>query len=396
MVYVIYRILSNGLFMSVSVENRDFLYNQVQNWLLDQIRLGRLKPGSRLPGERSLAKELKISRSTARLALQKLEAAGTIERIPSKGAFLTAGQRQQKLRLVLIFSESEISLKELAYSNWASTSEIQRGALSACETNNATLTFQYAGSETLDDSILPHLTHEYDGALFIGDILSRLRERLVQLQFPCFTLTGTGYYRIDYDHDAIRRAAAQHLYDCGCRQVYLLTIDKMHSSSRQKINALRNFFDMPEKNIIDINQDEERSYKILKQTLAADASLLPDAFFCGTQVGAFALLRLAQERGWRVPKDFMIMGYANNMDIRPTNPPLTHVKIPYWEIGRTGAELFIQSIINGTPLPDKKLIAAELIIGKTTKKRSMPMKINNVSLAEPQPSTLNLELEAVV
>ncbi|MCF6175510.1 MAG: LacI family transcriptional regulator [Victivallaceae bacterium] len=354
--------------MAVSVENRDFLYLQVQDWLLGQIRLGKLKPGSRLPGERSLAEMLKISRSTARLALQKLEKSGTIERIPSKGAFISTKSQQRKLRLAFLFSEAEISLKELAYSNWASSSEIQRGALSGCGTNNATLTFQYVADDVWAGDILQNLTKEYDGALFIGEPLRKLRQELLNLQFPCFTLSGEEHCTINYDRNAICYEVAEYLYNRGCRQVYMIAGDIGSSTSTTKINALRRLFELPDDNIIEVSLDEENSYNILKKALPADVNLLPDAFFCGTQVGSFALLRLAQERGWRVPEDFMIMGYANNMAIRPTTPTLTHVKIPYFEIGRAGAELFIQSIIKGTPLPDKELISAELIIGKTTQR----------------------------
>ena len=373
--------------MPVSVENRDFLYRQVQDWLLDQIRLGKLKPGGPLPGERSLAEKLKISRSTARLALQKLEKSGTIERIPSKGAFLSTNHQPRKLRLAFIFSEAEVSLKELEYSNWASSSEIQRGALSGCGGNNATLTFEYVAGDSQTGDIAQKITQEYDGALFIGYALRQFKKELCDLQFPCFTLTGDSHYVIDYDRDAICDEVAKYLYKCGCRQIYMLAANIDNPSSVQKINALRKLFKLPDEDIIEINLSEESSYNILKQTLPTDVNLLPDAFFCGTQVGSFALLRLAQERGWRVPEDFLIMGYANNMDIRPTIPTLTHVKIPYFEIGRTGAELLIQSISKGTPLPKEKFIAAELIIGKTTSRRPM----ENIKITEPQPSTLNME-----
>jgi DNA-binding LacI/PurR family transcriptional regulator len=352
--------------MNVSVDNRDFLYRQVQNWLVEQIRLGKLKPGSRLPGERSLAEKLKISRATARLALQELEKAGTIDRIPSKGAFISTKKKQRKLRLALLYPEAEISLNNLNYANWAASSEIQRGALSACGKNNTTLTFQHVPINSDTDEFVKNLIMEYDGALFIGYQLKKLKQSLREQQFPCFTLSEEDQYKIIYDRDEICEIAAKHLYTCGCRNIHAITGNLNGPSFVQKINKFREIFDLPENNVIEISMDEENCYNELKRLIPEDSARLPDAFFCTTQIIPFALLRLAQERNWRVPEDFMIMGYGNNMEIRPTNPTLTHVKIPYFETGRIGTEIMIQNILGGTPLPEEKLISAELIIGKTT------------------------------
>jgi GntR family transcriptional regulator len=53
--------------------------------LLDQIRAGALEPGTRLGGERDLARSLGVSRSTVRQALASLERAGVVRRIPGRG-----------------------------------------------------------------------------------------------------------------------------------------------------------------------------------------------------------------------------------------------------------------------------------------------------------------------
>jgi DNA-binding LacI/PurR family transcriptional regulator len=66
----------------------------------------------------------------------------------------------------------------------------------------------------------------------------------------------------------------------------------------------------------------------------------------------------------------MILGYANNMDIRPTEPTLTYIKVPYFEMGRTGTEILIRSIVNCTPTPEREYVSAELIIGNTTRKKN--------------------------
>ncbi len=357
--------------MNVSADNQDFLYQQVQNWLKQQIKLGKLKPGSRLPGERSLAEQLKISRTTTRLALQKLEAAGTINRIPSKGAFISTKANQRKLRLALLYPETDISLKNLHYANWTASSEMQRGALSACSANNATLTFQHVPESNSSTDLAKSIIKEYDGAIFIGHQLDELKKKLANFDFQFFNIGDFTCNSVEYDRQEICEIAAKYLYNCGCRQVFLPSAHTSDNAFNDKLEIFKRFFDIQPSNIINCDVTEDGSLERLRAAFPTDdKSALPDVFFCTTTVIPFALLRLAKERNWNVPNDFMIMGYANNMDIRPTEPTLTYIKVPYFEMGRTGTEILIRSIVNCIPTPEREYVSAELIIGNTTRKKN--------------------------
>jgi len=64
------------------------LYVQLLNQLRHFILSGEWTPGSRLPSEAKLQRQLKISRSTIRQALNNAEVQGLIERVPGKGIFV--------------------------------------------------------------------------------------------------------------------------------------------------------------------------------------------------------------------------------------------------------------------------------------------------------------------
>jgi len=66
----------------------DFLLAQVARDLEQQIALGRLLPGDRLPSERELAKQLGLSRNTVTAAYRVLEERGAIRRVSHRGAFV--------------------------------------------------------------------------------------------------------------------------------------------------------------------------------------------------------------------------------------------------------------------------------------------------------------------
>lgn len=55
------------------------LYERVAGEIADQIRSGALRPGDRLPSERTMAQQLEVGRSTVREAIASLQLAGLVE-----------------------------------------------------------------------------------------------------------------------------------------------------------------------------------------------------------------------------------------------------------------------------------------------------------------------------
>jgi GntR family transcriptional repressor for pyruvate dehydrogenase complex len=60
----------------------------VLQWVLDMVRQNRYGPGDRLPGERLLAEQLKVSRTSVRDAFGRLETMGVLEQRPGLGTFI--------------------------------------------------------------------------------------------------------------------------------------------------------------------------------------------------------------------------------------------------------------------------------------------------------------------
>jgi len=67
---------------------RSRLSHQIVLQLTEMIREGRLRPGDRLPGERELADQLTVSRSSLREALRAMECAGLIVSHNGSGVFV--------------------------------------------------------------------------------------------------------------------------------------------------------------------------------------------------------------------------------------------------------------------------------------------------------------------
>jgi|SRR5690606_28327814 DNA-binding FadR family transcriptional regulator len=92
-----------------------FLY-QFSDWIISDIDMGKLKaieealeemlsnlsPGTRLPPERTLSRELGISRGTLRQALERLEAKGKLWRHVGQGTFVGARPAGSDARLSVV------------------------------------------------------------------------------------------------------------------------------------------------------------------------------------------------------------------------------------------------------------------------------------------------------
>ena len=76
--------------MSQPAANTRKLYQQIAADLIEAIQRGQYEPGQRLPSERDLAEEFKVSRPTIREAMLALEIHGLVEPRHGSGIYVTA------------------------------------------------------------------------------------------------------------------------------------------------------------------------------------------------------------------------------------------------------------------------------------------------------------------
>jgi GntR family transcriptional regulator len=81
------------------------LYLQVYGAITESIRSGRLRPGDRLPTERSFCEQLGVSRATVRRALRRLIEEGVVESTVGRGAFVSGGPLAEPPNALMSFTE---------------------------------------------------------------------------------------------------------------------------------------------------------------------------------------------------------------------------------------------------------------------------------------------------
>lgn len=85
------------------------LYQQIKEYLLEEIDVGRLEIGDRVPSERDLAERFRISRMTVRHALTELSYEGFLSRQQGRGSFVARPKIPQRLTGLTSFTEDMLS-----------------------------------------------------------------------------------------------------------------------------------------------------------------------------------------------------------------------------------------------------------------------------------------------
>lgn len=97
----------------------------------------------------------------------------------------------------------------------------------------------------------------------------------------------------------------------------------------------------------------------MRQLLADDPAL--DAVFVASDLMAHGALKALHSAGRRVPDDVAVVGFDDNEIAQYTEPPLTTVRQPILDIGRTTARQLLR-LVNGEHIESAVVPPTELIV----------------------------------
>jgi LacI family transcriptional regulator len=161
-------------------------------------------------------------------------------------------------------------------------------------------------------------------------------------------LPGSGIPAITHDDELGGRMAAEHLLQHGHRRVAQLRGPAEVSSFRERGAGFRRPFDERGIDIIEVDDDAERPVLLegrrLMQLLLAQHRKPPTAIFAHNDLMAFGALQALAEHGLSCPEDVAIVGYNDTPMTAFTDPPITTVRLPGYELGRMAADTAVRLI----------------------------------------------------
>ncbi len=368
-----------------NIKGNIFLYRRAQEHLEKLVRQGVLKADERIPGERVLSKSLDVSRDTIRTALHALEAEGFLVRIPAKGTFIRRTENSGGVNIAFVFPEPEISLVYQVYDNYTTNAELWRGIVAGGAENGVTVSFLAARANADGEAaqnLADRLMRSFDGVILPSDEFAATAKILGDAGFPCIhccqSRNGSFVY---YNRSEAVAMAANCLLANGCQKVLLLgKVNGESSSWDEKTSVFRREFaandlNIPDENIVTLCSSHEETFSFLNEYFDRHPEL-PDAIFCASPAISLALLHIARERNWQIPAQLQVCSYANHPDHQTAIQEITHIRLPHAEIGRKAVKVLVDKIRNGSPIPEKTLLSAQLVQGETTT-RIYEAKISN-------------------
>ncbi|MFL5695183.1 MAG: substrate-binding domain-containing protein [Ktedonobacteraceae bacterium] len=177
--------------------------------------------------------------------------------------------------------------------------------------------------------------------------------------------------------------AAAHLLEQGHKRFAFvngpLTIRQCTDRRRGARRAVRNAGLNPDQAILEITVpmlNAKEGEACVDKLLAT--SIKPTAVFCANDLLALGVMRGLHQQGITIPGDFALVGYDDVEFASMLSTPLTSVRQPKYQLGRTAAELLLDEAINPSQHEHKQVIYQPELIVRESSNHCVTSTINQI------------------
>lgn len=164
---------------------------------------------------------------------------------------------------------------------------------------------------------------------------------------------------------AAAKTATEHMLNLNYRKIAFINGPLSYNYSQER---LRGFESAMEERGVSVPKNWKISLPEVSYSLgySAASQLLgamekPDAIFCSADVFAISVVKAAKRYGLRVPEDIGVVGFDNVEVASISNPGITTVNQPAYQIGFTAGETIYEKIQDPNAHPRSILLDTELI-----------------------------------
>ncbi|MFE3824483.1 LacI family DNA-binding transcriptional regulator [Streptomyces sp. NPDC059092] len=286
--------------------------------------------------------------------------------IPNRAARALAGSRTDAVALVIPETEKRFFAEPYF-------SDIVHGVGDGLADTDLQLLLTLVRTESERQRFLQYArARRIDGVLLVSVHGSDpLPDLLAEMEMPT-VLSGrrSGEESVSYvDSDNVggARTAVRHLWESGRRTIATITgpLDMYVAQCRLRgyEEAVR---DTPDGGqgpgpawIAHGDFTEESGRRAMTELLTRNPDI--DAVFAASDVMAVGALHALRAAGRRVPEDVAVVGFDDSPIARHTDPPLTSVRQPVEEMGRTMARVLLETINDSSAAWQHVLLRTELV-----------------------------------
>ena len=368
----------------ISKTNSAPLHLQLLNEIRRSILSGEWPPGSLVPSELTLQRELEISRSTVRQAFNAARNEGLIETVPGKGTFVSQEPTRRSLPRLVGFV--------IPYFRSSFDTLLFRGAESALRSADYRVIFSTSDSKLAEeDRLLRQLQREHVAGYLLWPVMGdnperaaldllRAKEHVVLMDRP---LPWVDVDLVISDNFNGGYTATQHLISLGHRRIAFLC--RQHLNLLPIAERLRGYqqamkdagLQPLEPVLIDATQEMTTEYALRSYTEASGEDIhqichylntpgRATALFASNDLTAMQVLRAAELNCAHVPQDLSLVGFDDMDFCSHLTVPLTTIAQDPYKMGFEAARQLLARIQGDNSGPRQVVLPTRLVARAST------------------------------
>jgi LacI family transcriptional regulator len=197
-------------------------------------------------------------------------------------------------------------------------------------------------------------------------------ERLAKGGLPIVVVDDRGHYpdlpTVATTNIEGGRSATRHLIDKGRRRIAMLNGPHDFGCNRDRLAGYKSALqkaglEFDPKLVVDSDFKETGGASAMAALLAADPKL--DGVFVANDVMAFGAMRALRNAGRRIPDDVAVVGFDDIPASAMTHPPLSTVRQPLYEMGRTAASM-VMAAVRGESITKRIELPTSLVVRESS------------------------------
>ena len=360
------------------------LHVQLHNQLRRLIVSGRWRFGERIPTEMQLSRHLDISRTTVRIATQRLEVESLIKRSAGRGTFVTYQAQEQSAN------------RSIGYLTCSFHNEIHTNILSSAQTELRSAGYQviFSNSRDRDDEsrILQQLLDDEVAGLLLWAnaepteetvaILAEYESREIPLVFVDRPIDGIRADYVASDNYGGSYELVRYLIELGHRHIVQLMPNfddllPVNERRRGYVTALEerdilacapwkisppNRHEFHETDIYSLVGSQSRQIIQQLEILAEAEGPMPTAIVCINDILAIITINALRNMGYRVPADVSVVGFDDICMASYIGVPLTTASQDAYELGKAASRMLLERLSGGGSPPRSFTVPTKLRI----------------------------------
>ena len=364
-----------------TVDRNDFqpLVAQLKEIILAEIRSGKYAPGERIPSERELCKIYGVSRTTARNALIDLANAGHVTRAVGSGTYVAdASQGASDFAngtIGFLLCRHHYPVRRLREDYFYF--EVMEGIQEELSISGRHFLFHQLDDERREESLVRDLVGKVDGILLAEAQSEQFVRSIQQVDVPLVLINPSidrlrlDLHTVSIDNRAGAYKGVRHLVELGHQAIGCIRGPQDSTPAEERyegyLRALGEAGVAIREDWVELSEDWTiEAGTSATQRLIRRVPGLTAIFGTSDTLAVGVLNALSSSR--RVPEEVSVVGFDDISIAAHANPPLTTVRSPILQLGKTSCRL-LNSISSTKDLPTTTILfSPELVVRASTKR----------------------------